>query len=249
MITRARFYGLIAFAFMLGGSHLFGTTIPPAATPCTNQTLDQYVSLGVGGCSLGGVFDANSFTFSTSGGPLGAADITITPTVMIVGGTVVNINFNFSGDFSNNTSGPITYTIDYILDPRPPVINGASLALDPSGVLTEDICAGGIFISSVCQPPGTSFFDVLVATGAITTASTAFPSSVSTVEYHLVLTLQPGDSAGGFDSGSVTGLGAGGNDVPEPISGSLTTAGLVGLLAFRSRAKLRQIVLQLFARV
>jgi hypothetical protein len=168
---------------------------------------------------------------------------------MIVGGTVVDINFNFSGDFSNPTNSPITYTIDYILDPRPPVINGASLGLDPSGVLTEDICAGGVFVGGTCTPPGTTFFDVLVATGAIATASTAFPNSVSTVEYDMVLTLQPGDSAGGFDSGSVTGLGSGGTTVPEPISGSLTMAGLFGLLAFRSRAKLRQIALQFFSRV
>jgi hypothetical protein len=171
---------------LLAAAQLFASTIPPAATPCSSQTLDNYVALGEIGCSLGGVFDANSFTFSASGGaPLTASGITVTPTVTINGGTVVNIDFNFSGNFSNSTGSPIAYTLDYILDPASPVINGASLGLDPGGVVTENICAGGVFVSSSCTPPG-AFFDVLVATGSVTTSSTAFPSGVSLVDYQLV---------------------------------------------------------------
>src|SRR5574340_764945 len=150
------------------GLPLLGDVVPAAATPCATQQLDNYGSLGAIGCSLGGVFDANSFTFSTSGGSLAASDIIVTPTVTIVAGTVVNIDFNFSGDFSNNTSSPITYTIDYVLDPATPVIIGASIGLDPNGVLAEKICAGGAFVSSACQPPS-AVLDILVATGAITT--------------------------------------------------------------------------------
>ena len=242
--------GLFAFGVLFGASQLFGTTIPEGALPCAATTLDNYVSLGATGCTLGGVFDASSFAFTASAGaPLAAGDISVTPTVTTLSGTIVLIDFNFSGAFTNPTSGPIEYTFDYILDPlRPPVINGSSVSLDPSGVLTENICAGGTFSDSTCVPD-TAFNSILVATGALPTASTAFPTSVSIVDYHIVLDLQPGDSAGGFDSSSVTGLGAGSPNVPEPGAGSLATAGLLGLLAFRSRAKLREVALQLFTRV
>jgi hypothetical protein len=250
MTRRVRIRGLIAFGVLLGASQLFGTVIPPAALPCATSTLDNYVSLGEVGCSLGGVFDANGFEFT--GAPLAASDITVTPTVTSLGGNIVLIDFNISGNFTNTTSGPITYTFDYILDPlRPPVINGSSIGLDPSGVLTENLCAGGVFTGSAC--PETAFFAPLVANAdlmsPILTASTGFPMAVSIVDYHIVLELQPGDSAGGFDSKSITGLGAGSSTVPEPGAGSLATAGLLGLLAFRSRAKLRQVALQLFTRV
>ena len=249
MTTRVRTCGLIVFGVFLGAAQLFGTVIPPGATPCGTSSLDAYVALGEIGCSLGGVFDSNTFTFTASAGaPLSASDITVTPTVTTVGGTIIDINFNFSGDFSNHTSGPIEYTFDYILDPRPPVINGSSISLDPSGVLTENICAGGVFNGSTCLPD-TAFTSILVATGSLPNASTAFPTGVSIVDYHIVLDLQPGDSAGGFDSGSVTGLGAGDTTVPEPGAGPLASAGLIGLLAFGARAKLRKVALQLFARV
>jgi hypothetical protein len=224
----------MVFGIFLSFSPLLGDVVPPAALPCGTQTLDSYVSLGNVGCSLGGVFDANSFTFSASAGaPLTANDIAVTPTVTIVGGTIVDINFNFSGNFSNGTAGPIDYAVDYILDPPTPVINGASLGLDPSGVLTENICAGGVFVSSVCEPSGGTFFDVLVATGGIPTDSTAFPSSVHTVSYKLVLTLQPSDSAGGFESGSVTGLQT--SPIPEPRGGYLLLAVLLAVVARRFR--------------
>lgn len=242
MTTRVRSFGLIAFGAFLGASQLFGTTIPPGATPCGANTFDAYVALGEIGCSLGGVFDASAFQFTASAGaPLGAGDITVTPTVTTdLNGTVVLIDFNISGNFSNNTSGPIEYTIDYILDPARPTLNGASIALDPSGVLTDNICSGGVFNGVTCLP-NTAFTSVLVATGALPNASTAFPLGVSIVDYHIVLDLQPGDSAGGFDSGTITGLGEEESTVPEPGAGPFASAGLIGLLAFGSRTKLRKV--------
>jgi hypothetical protein len=225
--------GLIAFGILFGASQLFGTTINPGELPCGTSTLDGYTANATG-CTLGGEFSVSSFTFTASAGaPLSASDITVTPTVTTVSGTIINIDFNFSGDFSNPTANPIEYTFDYILDPRPPVINGSSISLDPSGVLTESICAGGTFSGANCIP-ASAFKSVLVATGELPNASTAFPMGVSMVEYHIVLDLQPGDSAGGFDSGSVTGLGAE-TGIPEPGAGGLAAAGLIALLAFGSR--------------
>jgi len=222
---------------LFGVSPVFGTTIPPAAVPCTSTTLDAYVASGEIGCSLGGEFDASTFTFSASAGaPLAESNITVTPTVTSVGGVIVAINFNFSGNFSNSSPGPVTYTLNYILDPSRPVILGAGIGLDPSGVLTEQICAGGAFVGSTCSGSGT-FFDVLVATGAIQTASTAFPNGVNIVDYQINLTLQPGDSAGGFDSESITGLGGTTNKVPEPSSMYLLASGLFGFIPLLKRSR------------
>ena len=219
---------------LLSASQLFGSTIPPAATPCGTTTLDNLIADGEVGCSLGGVFDANSFTFSASAGaPLAAGNIAVTPTVTTLGGTVVDIDFNFSGNFSNNTGGPLEYAFGYILDPLSPVILGSSIALDPGGVLTENICAGGVFSGPSCLP-GTAFSTTLVATGLLPSSSTAFPSAVNVVDYQLRLDLQPGDSAGGFDSGSITGLAAA-KPTPEPSSIFLLASGLLGLCSFRKR--------------
>ena len=246
MTRRVRIRGLIAFGVLLGASQLFGTVIPPAALPCPTSTLDNYISLGEVGCSLGGVFDANGFQFTASAGaPLGSSDITVTPSVTTLSGTVIFVDLHFTGDFTNTTANTIDYTFDYILDPRPPVINGASIGLDPGGTLTENICAGNVFVGNACA--GSSF--TLIATTIIPTGVTAFGSGVSIVDYQIDLKLPPGASAGGFDSGSFTGLGEGSSTVPEPSAGSLATAGLLGILAFRSRAKLRQVALKLLPRV
>lgn len=219
---------------LLSASQLFGSTIPPAATPCGTTTLDNLIADGEVGCSLGGVFDANSFTFSAgAGAPLSASNITVTPTVTVIGGVVVAIDFSFSGNFSNASATLQDYSIGYILDPPKPVILGSSIGLDPSGVLTENICAGGVFSGSSCLP-GTAFTSTLVATGLLPSSSTAFPSAVNIVDYQLSLDLQPGDSAGGFDSGSVTGLAAS-TPAPEPSSIFLLASGLLGLSSFRKR--------------
>lgn len=223
--------GMVLCGVLLGASQLFASTVPVGALPCGTTTLDNFVADGATGCSLGGVFDANSFTFSASAGaPLAASDITVTPTVTTFGGTIVDINFNFSGDFSNNTAGPLEYTFGYILDPLSPVITGSAISLDPGGVLTENICAGGVFSGSSC----TDFRATLVATGFLPNSSTGFPSAVNIVDYQLSLVLQPGDSAGGFDSGSITGLTVP-TPTPEPSSIFLLTSGLLGLCSFRKR--------------
>jgi hypothetical protein len=105
-----------------------------------------------------------------------------------------------------------------------------SIGLDPSGVLTENICAGVVFSGSNCA----AFRSILVATGTIPSSSTIFPSAVNIVDYQLSLDLQPGDSASGFDSGSVTGLAAA-TPTPEPSSIFLLASGLLGLCSFRKR--------------
>jgi hypothetical protein len=220
---------------LLSASQLFATSINPLATPCAiTTTLDVLVADGSVGCTLGGVFDANSFTFSASAGaPLLASDITVTPSVITLGGVIVSIDFNFSGRFSNPNASGLEYAVGYTLDPPSPVILGASVTLDPSGTLTENICAGGAFSGSSCLP-GSAFQSVLVATGPLPNASTAFPSAVTTVDYQLKLDLAPGDSANGFDSASVTGLAAG-TPTPEPSSIFLLASGLLGLRSFRKR--------------
>jgi hypothetical protein len=226
--------GMVLCGVLLGSSQLFASTVPAGALPCGTTTLDNLIADGATGCSLGGVFDANSFTFSAgAGAPIAASNITVTPTVTTVGGTIVDLNFNFSGDFSDNTGGPLEYAFGYILDPLSPVILGSSIALDPSGVLTENICAGGMFSGSICLP-NTAFTAVLVASGPLPNASISFPSAVNIVDYQLILDLQPGDSAGGFDSASVTGL-ASPTPTPEPSSIFLLTSGLLGLCSFRKR--------------
>jgi hypothetical protein len=198
--------------------------------------------------TLGGQFTASNFSFTASAGaPLSASQITVTPNVTTVGGVAVLVDLNFAADFNNTTGSPIDYSIDYTLDPLAPVINGATIGLDPGGVLTEQICAGGVFSGSTCTP-GTAFGSTLVATTLLPNSSTAFPTSVSTVDYQLLLDLPPGMSAGGFDSGSVTGLGETA-PVPEPSSALLAGCGSLGLLALRSRAKLRKITLHLLSRV
>lgn len=164
---------------------------------------------------------------------------------------MVFVDFNFSGDFTNSGANDITYTFDYTLDPAQPVINGASLSLDPGGLLTENICAGGIYTSQIsgftCAPAGpitpfpTSLFVNDIPPTPQPSASTSFspPNSFHLVDYHLILDLPPGASAGSFDSGTVTALGPN-TGVPEPASIIPAAAGLLGVLGFRSRWRLRR---------
>lgn len=250
MITRRSVGRLALCCGFLCLSQLFGAGINPSAAPCPSSfRLSAFIGSSVG-CNLGGEFNVSEFDFTASAGaPLNALDITVTPSVTTVSGNIIMIDLNFSttGGFTNAGEAPIQYTFDYIIDPRPPVIQGASISLDPGGMLTENICAGGVFSGSLCTPSG-AFNSTLVATTLLPNASTAFPASVSTVDYHIVLDLPAGASAGGFDSGSITGLGDA-TDAPEPSSTLLAGSGLLGLLGFCSRSKLRKVVLQLFPRI
>jgi PEP-CTERM motif len=229
-IRRQLFIGVILFV-ALGGTSAF------ASQTCAPATLATYIAPNFTCTEDAGVFIIKDFTFASSGGPgvlLTASDITVSP---LPGN---NIGFAFSGAFTAPLGGSATYTFDYFIDP-PPIIHGEQIVLDPTGnvKLDTNLCVQPF--SPTC-PFGSELPSLHASTATQLTDSVLFEGNTSTLGVQNILTLDgtagPATS-GGFSNGTTvdSSLVA----IPEPGSMFLAAWGLLGLLAFRARAKLRKI--------
>jgi hypothetical protein len=120
------------------------------ASPCAaGATLDTYVALGAGGCTIGPQ-TVNNFSFnvlSVGGGATAIADtdITVTPAF---GANLYGAIFA-SSDFSV-TTGFVSYAIDFTWDSLP--IRGMDDVLDPGDVnISTDGCVGAAFVGLTCS--------------------------------------------------------------------------------------------------
>jgi hypothetical protein len=204
----------------LGGTSAF------AAGQCQGGTLSTYLAAGFTCTQDNGILTFKSFVFNGPQSGLNSDQINVSP--LDVPGTV---GFTISGNFVVSAGQNATYVLGYFIDP-PPIIHGEQLDLDPFGSvsLLEDLCISGPIQGC---PAGNSL--QLLATTANPTA-TAFFANTSTLGVQNTLTLTGGNTGAnsqGFDN--VTFI------APEPSGILLAASGLLGLLAFRSRAKLRKI--------
>ena len=214
-----------ALVFLLILCALAGASAVAAPMPCQPGSLGTYLAPAFS-CTLG-QFTVKSFFFSETQGGLDPTLISVTPS-----SSATQIGFEFLGNFTSAQGQTFTYVLSYFMDPPPPIIRGQQVDLDPmfSVILQVDLCAGAF------PCPGGSDLGTLTATPGNTKAQMPLaPTNMLGVQN--TLTLNGVATSGGFDN--ITFL------APEPAGILLTASGLLGLLAFRSRAKIRQILLQL----
>jgi len=197
-----------------------------AAVQCAGGTLTTYLQEGFTCTQDNGILTFKSFVYN---GPLSSDQINVSP--LDVQGEV---GFLFLGNFNVAPGQNSTFVLSYFIDP-PPIIHGDQLDLDPFGSvsLVEDLCvtafpcAGGNslgkLITDNSNPPMSLHASIALA-------------NLSALGIQDTLTLNGG--TGGANS-------QGFNNIvfiaPEPSGILLAASGLLGLLAFRSRAKHRKI--------
>jgi hypothetical protein len=219
---RSVFTGLIVL-LALSGTSAFG------AGQCMGAPLTTYLQGGFTCTEDNGILTLKSFVFNGAPGGLNSDQIFVSP--LDVPGEA---GFMFMGNFTVQAGQNATYVLSYFIDP-PPIIHGEQLDLDPMGsvMLVEDLCvtafpcAGGNSLGKLITDnsnPPTSLH-----------ASTALaPTNALGIQNTLTLN---GGTGGANSQGfnNVTFIN------PEPSTILLAASGLLGLLAFRSRAKLRKI--------
>jgi len=176
------------------------------------------------------VVTIKQFAFTAPVGGLNASQITVVPI------DVPNqIGFSFLGMFTANQGQKLTYLLSFFIDP-PPIIHGEQIDLDPTGAvsLTTVLC----FNSVVPCAPGNKV-GTLMATNGNNLMDSVVLANLNVLGVQNTFTLDGTNApatSGGFDN--ITSVDS---IAPEPAAILLTATGLLGLLAFRARAKLRKI--------
>jgi hypothetical protein len=205
------------------------------AGPCAIDTLANYIALGSGGCTVGGLaFTDFAFsTVSSSGGAVAvtAAGITVTPVIV---GLKEGLNYASTG-FSVSAGQAIQYLLTYTID-DPPIIHGFELEMftDPPvfpGIAQIDSleCVGAAFVGTSCS--GTTTPNSVFDNGASSShLDTEFFSPAITVGDRTTITLDA-TSGGSANFESFNELAI----VPEPSSLWLMAGSLL-LLPWRRSA-------------
>jgi hypothetical protein len=214
------------------------------AAPCGTNSLATYITLGAGGCQIGG----NTF-FDFGAGPSFAGGTAISPSLIqvvpsdLASGPQLNFQFNGTASSPQLLGIAIAYSISGS------ALNGAFLSLtgasaSDEGVVTvvEDICRGGTFATnpSNCSTPS----PVTLVTAQDSTGPTGPDTRAFTVnsffDVFVELTLDGGPS--GTATMGIPGDGPGTATsqftraaVPEPTTFSLVGCGLLALWALRQR--------------
>jgi PEP-CTERM motif len=212
-----------------------------AAPLCITSSLQEYVNLGAGGCSIGGA------TFSDfSSGPslfpgateIAAADIVVTPAALLAGALL-----DFGLVASAGAGEIIGVLIGYSVSS--PVFNVATLAMTGSdatsdGVVTavQDLCLGGTFLGAdptTCSGTLQSLIVLEDELGPIGPETQPFLLASSFFDVFVDITIDGGTFGSAQLEGTVRNQYTGDQVIPEPTSLLLIGTGLVGLVSRRLR--------------
>jgi hypothetical protein len=202
-----------------------GGTAAFAAPVCGGGSLSAYLAPNFTCTQDNGILTFKSFAFTPAPNGLTSDQITVSPAD--VPGAV---GFFFNGNFTVSAGQNATYVLSYFIDP-PPIIHEEQLDLDPMGsvMLTEDLC-----VTAFPCADGNSLGKLTATTANPMSAIALGNLNALGIQDTLVLTGGAiGANSQGFDN--LTFI------APEPSSILLAASGLLVLLAFRSRAKLRKI--------
>jgi hypothetical protein len=215
--------GLVLFC-ALGGTAAF------AAPMCQSGTLASYLGAGFTCTEDNGILSFKDFAYTPPEGGLSAAQITVSPLDM-----PGSVGFLFTGSFASINGTSTAYVFSYFIDP-PPIIHGEQMDLDPmaSVILQLDLCSTPFNPGCGGTPLGTLTADNSNPPSSLK-ASTQL-ANTNALGVRNTLTLTGAGTSQGFDN--ITSI------TPEPSSILLAASGLLGLLAFRWRAKLRKIRFQ-----
>ena len=217
--------------FLAGAFVLSFPALASAGPLCTTSSLQSYINLGAGGCSIGAatLFDFSSdpslFLGATE---IDAAEIVVTPTAILTG---VQLDFGLSA--SAGAGEIVGVLIGYSV--TSPSFNIATLAMSGSdatsdGVVTavQDLCLGGTFITDPTTCTGTLQSQIVLEDelGPIG-PSTLTPLS-SFFDVFVDITIDGGTFGSAELDGTVSNqYGV----VPEPTSVLLIGSGLLGMAA------------------
>ncbi len=221
MDTRRTVIIALVLLCALGGTAAF-------AAPCGGATLTTYLTPNFTCTQDNGVFSFKNFFFNGPQIGLNASQINVSP-IDVPG----EVGFLFNGNFTVPAGVNATYVFSYFIDP-PPVIHSEQIDLDPIMFvsLQTDLCTMAFTPNCSGSPLGT----LNASTTTSLTASTTL-GNLSALGVRNTLTLTGatnGATSQGFDN--ITSI------APEPSSVLLAASGLLGLLTFRTRAKLRKIL-------
>lgn len=208
-----------------------------APVTCTTETLEYFQNLPEG--CVAGEFTFKNFAWTSEQGGnavrVPASAIIASPAAA---GDLVTVNY-FSDSFEVSGDNYIYATLDYLIDPPPPILDGFALSMSAfspvapgTAAVTAYICGGDLF-ADACVDGFTRRLRVQhLGTSAVLFDSVDFPFRVNMIDVRLTIEL----FANGASS-QIDGFGQEATLTPEPGTALIAAAGLALLALLRARAR------------